>query len=217
MSVQVQVIKTPHRERFLSECLDSMHLEPIEVVLTDFGHHLTNRLDFIDTATADFISFVDDDDVIVPGIFQKLLDVMTDDAVGAHSHEALITVDGKPLSPPNFNHAFSVERALIEYHFPRVALLRTEVAKEVSRFIRNQAPETWQYLYPEHVVLVLAGLVGGWVELPEVGYLYRQHAGNIKHSMPHSYLQVGTKNLVLGAQEELRKAREREVPDLLRL
>lgn len=204
-NVQVQVIRTPGRDHFLRECVESLAGEGIVVEVDKFGPHLITRLDFIDRAVEDYVAFVDDGDLVVPGTIGKLVSMLSEAdpevVVGAHSHEALISVDGERLrTPVTYNQAFNLDAALGQFHFPRVSVLRTDIAKEISRFLRQQPVAVQWYLYPEFTISVLAGLVGEWLELPEIGYLYRQHPGNLVNTLPHSWYRAATKQLLRRAE-----------------
>lgn len=213
--IQVQVIAVPGRESFRQQCLESLSREPVTVDVYSYGSHLQTRLDFIDAATCEYVSFVDDDDIVVEGTFGKLL-AMVDSAelkwvVGAHSHEAYIDSDGNLTGVPAiYNLPFDLEGALVHMHLPKACILRTDIAKEVSKFIRSQSEFERAYLYPEFTICALAGLLGAWLELPEVGYLYRQHVNNSTRTMPHSNFRSFTRKLVLRAKDELAKIPEQE-------
>lgn len=209
VQVQVQVIHVPGRDTFFEECMKSLAGDNIIVKVDKFGPHLATRLDFIDRAVEDYVAFVDDDDLVVPGTIGKLLKMLSEadpeTVVGAHSHEALISADGERLKTPvTYNAPFDLHTALGQFHFPRVSILRTDVAKEVSKFIRKQPASVQQYLYPEFTISAMAGLVGEWLELPEVGYLYRKHSGNSVNTIAHTWYRAATKKLLLAADAAFR-------------
>jgi hypothetical protein len=202
----VQIIRVPGRDVFLEECLHSLCTEPVAVMLDNLGAHLATRLDFIDNAVTEFVSFVDSHDLVVPGVFEKLYMLLDtaepDTAVGAYSHEIQIKVDGSPYPIEHLavNVPFQIDTALTVFHFPRVYILRTDVAQQVSKLLRN-APET--YIYPEFTVAVLASLVGQWLELPEAGCKHRIYSGGIVNTMSHSWFKNDTRKFVRRVQAAL--------------
>lgn len=209
-NIQVQVIRTPGRDRFFDECIKSLGGEDVEVSVDRFGPHLQTRLNFINTAVRDYVAFVDDDDLVVPGVFIKLRSLIEnadqERVVGAYSHEQLISADGDVLRTPiKYNVPFNLDTSLTYFHFPRVQLLRTDVAQKVSRFLNEQPENVQRYLYPEFTIMTLAGLVGDWLELPEIGYLYRKHTGNMINTLPHLWYKNQTRQLVRGVANSLNK------------
>lgn len=203
--IQAQIIRTPGREDYLAECLDSLKGEPLDIVLDDFGPHLETRCRFIESATTEFVTFIDDDDAVKKGTCDKLLSAYdagdVEYQVGVHGYEKHF---GEHITSPTelvFNHPFDFDRSIKEFHFPRVALLRTDVAKEIVKFIRTLPPIS--EVYPEFLINTSAGLLGKWVCVPEVGYGYRQHKSNWVATAPHDTYRSTTKKLLLSIKEGL--------------
>jgi hypothetical protein len=199
--IQVQIIRRPNNS-FFKACVDSLQHEPIDLVVSDYGSHLDTRLKFIEGATAPYVFLMDDDDEVVPGIFAKLLTALelSPDAIGAYSYEEFIDAAGNTTgAAPHFNRKFDPKYAASTYHFPRAWILKTDAAQAAASFIRTN--KVSDYIYPEATVAVLAGLCGEWVEVDEIGYRYRQHAGGLSATMPHQWYRVASTNLIVGARD----------------
>lgn len=202
--IQVQVITKPERALFYAKCLESLVNEPVDVVKCEYGPYMETRLAFIESATAPFISFVDDDDMVMTGVYSSLLSAVTSKHVGAHGHEVKVAEDGVIITDQlSFNTAYTLDGLLARCHFPRPVIVRTEVAKQAAAYIRAQPQGVIDLLFPEVALFGLCGLCGDYAEVTGHGYFWRQHSGNRHRTQPNAWRVATTRQLLLHAAKEM--------------
>lgn len=93
--IDVHIINTdrPYRKR----CVDSLSGEPINLFEAPFikGRIGKARVNGIKMGTSEFVSFVDDDDILVPGAFTRALDILQQGFSAYYSNHYVMDVDGK--------------------------------------------------------------------------------------------------------------------------
>ena len=98
----VHIIVSPEYEQYHQQCFDSLKDEPINIhkIPATPGDIGIGRYNGFHSGTAEFISFVDDDDYIVPGVYQKLIDLLDQnpDAIGSFCKEQTL-VNGEIITP----------------------------------------------------------------------------------------------------------------------
>lgn len=202
--IQVQVITKPERRELYFKCRESLSGEPVNVTESVYGPYMENRLAFIESATAPFVSFVDDDDMVMAGVYDKLLSAVTTKHVGAHGHEVKVAEDGSIITGLlGFNTAYTLDGLLTRLHFPRPTIVRTDVAKTAVAFIRAQSQHVIDLLLPEAAILGLCGLCGDYAEVKGHGYFWRQHGDNMHRTQPDAWQASTTRQLLLYAAKEM--------------
>ena len=158
------------------ECMDSLKDEPIALhlipgVAGDVG---IGRWNGYHTGDAEFVSFVDDDDVVIPGIFEKCYQALDEnpDAIGVHTREWIYESGAMTLSQiPNPNwtwdrYFFFVHHVVV-YRMERV-MPYGDAAKECKvgfeHFMNMQ--------------IMMDGHRFHYIE--DVGYIWRGHSGSIR-------------------------------------
>jgi glycosyltransferase involved in cell wall biosynthesis len=211
MTIDIHILHIPNRDILSDECLASLKDEKDTAVIIERTENILNaRLRVIENSQAEFISFVDDDDEVVPGIYAKLIAALEDkpEYVGAHAWEITTDEHGTPIWPAKHAlHApFDLLTAMTTYRYPRPFILRASVAKSIAEFMRALPAERTLDLYVDFTIFALASLIGPWHQVPEVGYLYRQHRGNTWAHQSHAWMRNATKMLLMEAATALTEA-----------
>lgn len=177
--IDVHIIEHPLHDRSEARAalLEQLAAEPVNVHIVK-GHprHIgRGRHDGFRQGSAPWCSYVDDDDMIEPGIYRKMLDLVERDnrLSGVCTRECIVHPDGTHQIKEfmrtyydkrdlySIHHLPLFRRDAIEHHLPK--LLDLPDGSEHS---------LWAY------VLLDGGIVQ---HLPEVGYYWKQHEGNSPH------------------------------------
>jgi len=137
--IDVHVIQTGRK--YAKECLDSLHDEPINLFLSKFieGRIGLARVKAIMEGNSEFVSFVDDDDILVPGTFGIALEVLKKGYSAYYTNHFVMDSEKKvygkwfhkPAKPIGFSqniqmhHVVVYRRSIIERVFDSTALART--------------------------------------------------------------------------------------------
>ena len=119
--VDVHILTLPERTHWLEECLVSLTNEPINIHLVGGVHHHVGkgRIQGFSQGTAEWVSFVDDDDLVLPGAFLAIESAIEEfpEARAVFTREELINDQGAVIKearpiPDRFNkpHLFSLLR-----------------------------------------------------------------------------------------------------------
>lgn len=147
------------REDLLSQCMESLKDEPITLHKCKGipGDIRTARADAISKGTNDYVGWVDPDDFIIPGSYQKLLDAIGDKKFAWCDEEVWhMTPDLKTISSKYIknepHHMHIIHRSLLDYD-----LIRNRVP------IRT--PDRWVGMHA----------VNG-VHVKSIGYVWREYS-----------------------------------------
>lgn len=166
------------REQWLQECLDSLKNEPINLFTVHRveGDTGAARTQAFTMGTAEYVSFVDPDDKVVPGIFTKCTDILDDnpDVVGVYTDQVLINrhgdylMDGWSINEQPFLR-FGYRPELSQGHHNLYVLRREEVEKCLPLKTKRM---------PEVVLIHELKRLGSIHHLKEIGYFWRIHGKN---------------------------------------
>lgn len=176
----VHVIVSPQYEQYHEQCFDSLKDEPINLykipaVDGDIGQ---GRYQGFHSGSGEYVSFVDDDDYIVPGTYQKLIDLLdaNPDAIGAFCKEQTL-VDDEIVTPAYRKLDDDYPWWKLFMHIHHIVIFRREL---VMPYV--------DYIYPDckiggPVAMVVKILSDGhkFACLDEYGYVWRQHNNSGRH------------------------------------
>lgn len=163
------LLRGNENQDWLIECMESLNGHPINLFLARGieGDLNRARMDAIALGGAEFISFVDPDDIVLPGAFQACLDAIGKHG-GAYTREYLIRADGSVIGQ---NHQPGSPRTnpMFAHH---VVVIRRAVAHVVEPHIRQQK------FGVEWMLSAAADVLGGMQPTDTFGYQWRIHPGN---------------------------------------
>lgn len=118
--IDVHILTRPEQNNvWFAECLDSLKDEPVVLhILQGVKDHVgLGRIQGFSQGSCEWVSFVDPDDVVVPGIFSKVLEVIsTNDVDAVFTEEIQVDADLKQLYPVrgfNTHHLMVFRRSLL--------------------------------------------------------------------------------------------------------
>jgi hypothetical protein len=176
--IDVHVLRLPtENESWFEECYELLKKEPINIhILPGIpGNILQARINGYRKGTSKYVSFVDPDDKIEPGIFEKILSEIKETSVGLYTQSSIIDMHGKTIveqmakyMPWEFEKMFS---SFFQIH--QLVVMRRDkieiVNNNISRFYKLPHP------YIEHLRYVLLSCLGDWQASPEIGYHWRRN------------------------------------------
>ena len=131
------------------------------------------------TGKSEYVSYVDYDDLIVPGIFSKINDVMSTGIPWCFTDEVLVDKDGNFIQPgwsiaPEIYNPIILEFTRIAegVHAHHILTFRRDLISIKMIGIMEQLAE----LAEDYLRTELSKY--NYVHIDEVGYLYRQHEKN---------------------------------------
>lgn len=181
--VDVHILTLPDtNQEWLSDCLNSLKNEPVRIHICDgiVGDIAQARTQAFALGNFPYVAFVDPDDLIVPGIFKRLIHELDNhpDCVCAYSDEVLIDDQGRALiagwsvNPEPFissGHDLSYHNINGQYiHHLRV-MRRDAVVKCLPLKTKRMC---------EPALLKDLAKLGTIRHCPGIGYLWRIHDGN---------------------------------------
>lgn len=179
--IDLHILKTKKDpEHLFQQCLKSLENEPINIFIEDgiigdagLARHLAYQ-----KGTSEYVSYVDPDDLIVPGIFQKCIDAMTEDCAAVYSNEDLIDINGDFIRhgdqhnlPWNYRQMRSNPKFV--HH---VVVYKRELVEKYTPHIKGFVMHSESLLN----TLVSEGGTRRFVHLNEVGYYWRLWAKDRK-------------------------------------
>lgn len=128
---------------------------------------------------APYVSYVDYDDLIVPGIFKKINEVMDDGFPWCYTDEMLIDEEGKEIQPGWSSHPELYSPYLLSFvsvgahdHVHHILTFRRDILTPKMLYIMDQLAE----LPEEYLRSELEKY--HYKHIEEVGYYWRQHPDN---------------------------------------
>ncbi len=156
---------------FHEQCLESLKEEPINLhtVPAMNGHIGVARCNGFRAGTSEFVSYVDDDDYIVPGIFKKCYQVLDENpnAIGVVTQEQVLK--GDKLIPPVVLPTDKKWQEFVKY-MHHLVVFRREAVRPYTERMKNYA---WGSEYTLLIELLSDG--HEFAILNEVGYIWRLH------------------------------------------
>ena len=172
--VDVHILKTKKDSKHLFEqCLKSLENEPINIFIEDgiIGDTGLARHLAFQKGDSEYVSYVDPDDLVVPGIFQKCMDAMTEDCAAVYSNENLIDINGTFIrSGEQINQTWSYVKMKNNPKFVHhVVVYKRELVERYSQNIKGFI------MHSESLLNTLVSECGAkrFIHLNEVGYYWR--------------------------------------------
>lgn len=194
-SIDVHVLASKD-DKGLALCLASLNAEPVNVHVCDpiAGDIALARKRAYSKGMAPFVSYVDPDDTVIPGIYSALLQAC-DGQIGAFGlSRAACNIPGVNLAQPLYPKEWSFEwgaTALGRTVAPAF-ILRREVMQQVLERHFDLLPRIWGQ---DRCIAVLASIYGDWKLVPQLGYTWNFTGANVSHRYNQRY----------GASEFLRR------------
>jgi hypothetical protein len=192
--IDVHILTRPTSSKeWLAECIDSLKDEPVNLYVTQGveGSIGQGRYHAFKLGNAPFVSFVDDDDLVVPGIYSEITNHLRADRV-VFTDEILIDKDGNFLKhgwsshPEEWTELFPlitmVNGVKPRYHH-LVTLPRDQVIQNLDSLLLDTI-----YCEP-NLVYRLAGSCE-FMHLKSVGYKYRIHDKSTTYKLFESHFGI---------------------------
>jgi len=166
-----------HRDdkAWMAECIDRMVNEQINIhlIVGQEGNLMNARIGGYSIGRAPYVSYVDPDDLIEPGVFERCYEDLEKDRdlVGVYTQSSIINKDGtivkeamQPFREWQYHNMFN---SLFEIH--QLVVIR----REFSDIVNKQMSSHYSIGHPyvEHLRYVLLSKLGPWKALPFVGYI----------------------------------------------
>jgi hypothetical protein len=167
---------------WILDCLTSLSHENVNIYteLALSGNTSSAREIGFKRGISKYVAFVDWDDIVIPGIFEKLYLACEEnpDCSGAYSDEVLIDADGeeiifgwsrdpKPFLNKNLDISFHKINGEYIHH---LTLLKRKLVMEHFPLKTKR--------FPEPILLHELGSHGNFIHVKEVGYKWRRHPKN---------------------------------------
>lgn len=177
--IDCHILLTKAHERYHAGCLASLATEPVNIHTPPpvMGHIGRGRMAGFILGSAPYVSFVDDDDEVIPGSYQMCIDALEANpgAIGAYPDEILIDAEGNELGVSEFSSldwTFSRQITLMPFVHHGVVMRRESVMPLLPEL------ERWRK-FPEQVLFGLLVNRGNWIHVPVPGYKWRRHGTQV--------------------------------------
>lgn len=190
MDIDVIITTLPDSNKeWFSRCLYSLKDEPVNLYFVNGkrGKIGYGRAESLKCGSSPYMAFVDPDDEIEPGIFEKIIPLLSDNPVHVYTDEVLIDVDGNKIG-----YGWSINRnALEKVPSDLVPLLwdrqNMSYFHHLNVFNRDVAMSYLLRLYDGHrgvegFLFQHIGKFGIVKHLSEFGYRWRIHKDNVSNS-----------------------------------
>lgn len=188
----VHMLVTSGRYSWRNAAINSIRNEPCYFrTLPGIKNHIgLGRYNGFSKGTCEYISYIDDDDLIVSGILKKLIELLdrTPEAAGAFSLSIRIDSSGRVLEnskylklPPTFKNWNFENYSLIH----QLVVYRRQIVEKYLPILKEENK------FPEMILNRLICREYKFICLPEVGYYWRIHSKGIHKSKLISNLASG--------------------------
>jgi len=171
--IDVHILTLPGEDKRLFDiCLDSLKNEPVNIHICEgiVGCTGTARANAFLKGTAKYVSFVDPDDYIEPGIFDKCLEVLESKNCNVYTTENYVDDGGNFLMVgPQSTHPWSytsMRRMYVLVH--HLVVYQRVVVEKHLHWIRGVSSLS------EYMLNLLCSLDVPFEHINEVGYYWRQ-------------------------------------------
>lgn len=187
--VDIHIIRptswTETTTKWHKQCLDSLQSEPVNIHFVDYvpGDIRAARFAGFSQGSCEYVSFVDCDDWVEPGIFQLCTDVLDSNpgACGAftRSHRINVNCEGVEVKTPlRPYHKWPLPTNGILTDIHQLAVMRRDDCLRVYTETYDDIPPqihemTWVYWEMARVK--------PWIAMPEFGYNWRDHVAGAHH------------------------------------
>lgn len=195
--IDVHVLHLPdEREDWAIECNQSLHNEPINV------HHLPGikgdlrqgRYTGYQQGSAPYVSFVDPDDIVYPGTFQKCLGVLEQnpECCGVYTLSNIDYEDGRVV----LNHPFREWSPLVQFNnileVHQIVVMRRDL---ILKCYENKFHDMPLTAYHDIYTYMHLAMHNPWIAIDYIGYMWRKrntgcHFTEGKNGLPPSVKQL---------------------------
>jgi hypothetical protein len=198
--IDVHVLHLPFENpEWKDQCLEQLSLEPninIHIVPGIFRDIKQSRINGYSMGTSEYVSYVDPDDLIEPGIFgkcQKVLD-MNPHLVGVYTRSSIIDENANIIKDYMKPYREWRDHYMFQNYFEihQLVVIRRKYSDIVNRQIELLAKEG-RYTsdtYIEHLRYTLLSLLGRWKALPDLGYHWRSDGNAGRYNNGYSAKQI---------------------------
>lgn len=172
IDVHILFIKDRDCPILMEEAIKSLDNEPVNIFIEEgiLGKIGLARHNAFQKGTSKFVSYVDSDDLVIPGIFDKMLGVYEENAAGVYCNEDIINHDGSFLCRGrNHSQEWNYKKLKLDiFHMHHMVMYRRDLVMKYSGVMK-----TFQTRCEQALNLVL-GSKAPFIHLEETGYLWRQ-------------------------------------------
>lgn len=171
--VDTHLLYLPDTDKpLMKECLQSLEGEPIVLHQVEGipGHVGNARAKGFRCGNSPYVSFVDPDDLVVPGAFQACIDTLeaNPEACGTYTDEVLIDKNGEPLRKGMLSERPWNPLQMLEPHYMHhILVMRREYVEQYLDELSK-----WPNM-PEFILKALLTQNGPWVHTDRIGYKWR--------------------------------------------
>jgi hypothetical protein len=199
--IDVHVIHLPgENQEWWKLCEKSLEDHPITLHHVDgyVGDIVRGRFEGFSKGTSDYVSFVDPDDIIKPGVFQKCLEEITPEVCGVYTLSEVV-VDDRVVGLMHPYRKWNKElmlRSFTEVH--QIAVMHREMINKIL-YENKKLLENHSHNLSEILTYSLLAKEKPWKALDFIGYQWRKH-NNGGHTKITNSDKVGLKmKEILGA------------------
>lgn len=172
--IDVHILTRPTDNKiWFDECLKSLENENINLFIEPGieGNVGLARYNAFKKGNSEFVSYVDPDDMIVPGIFSKMLEKMTDECCGVFTNEITIHERNNKIIKKYRKldkwKRFSLRESVYPHH---ICLMKRNLIEKYSYEFLD-----WKYR-SEYIIKNVMTLDFPWIQMDDFGYEWRIHS-----------------------------------------
>ena len=183
-------------QKNLATLIAALEKEPVSIRICDHveGNIRDARIAAYKAAQTEYVGYVDPDDAIVPGVYQKLLDAIQTEHVGAFCKQYRGSIHSIGLFPFSYPDKWSLAwHAKGETHTVMPAFIaRREAYLKACEHV-DVIPDIWGQ---DRAIAMLASAYGDWELVDHFGYVWRSTGENVsklmqeKHSIQAFYDRI---------------------------
>lgn len=189
MKVDVHIITLPSTDKGMWRfCEESLFKEPINIHMVDgvIGNIAEGRVKGFSQGSSPYVSFVDPDDMIIPGAFEACIKTLEKhhEAVGVYTDELIMDAHGITRCPGQYSR-FSWSPVMMKhpiYVHHLLVMRRSIVEKYFDAMLRHPK-------IPEYVLRGMMIEHGPWVHVDRYGYKWRKTKGTLRSTLSDDELK----------------------------
>lgn len=190
-SLEIHITINHEDEASLALTLRSLEPAKITVIVekeVTTNKLLESRLRFIEQAQSPYVCLLSPGDVLPENMLDKLI-ILIEDSNPENYVGACV-----------YSGSVNPYQLMADYNFPKPWVMQTKIAQLIVAFLRNQPKERTQFIYVDHTIAVIAGMLGEWAELHEPGCAPLP----LSHEIVHDWYRSNTKSLLLDVYTHLK-------------
>jgi glycosyltransferase involved in cell wall biosynthesis len=167
----------------LATLLEALDKEPVSVRICDHleGDIRAARIAAYKAAQTDYVGYCDPDDMVISGVYQKLLDAIQPEHCGAFCKQYLGSINSRGLTPFEYPDKWSLEwHAKGTTHTVMPAFIARREAYLAACEHTDVIPAIWGQ---DRAIAMLASAYGDWKLVDTYGYVWRRTGENISQIM----------------------------------